>query len=83
MAEIERNKNMKLFRIKLTAFKTFYVTARNQEQALLHQRVEEEGSSSGEIDWNPNDTSAEELSDKQAYRIINQPQETKKILRPY
>ena len=43
---------MKLFRVRLTAYKTFYVEANDEEEALEHSKVDEESNSCfGDIPW--------------------------------
>jgi len=58
---------MKLFEITMTAYKTFYVEAETQEDALKHDAVDrEQGSIGDHIDWDHNETTAEEIEPKRA-----------------
>lgn len=61
---------MPLFRIEMTAFKTFYVEATNQESALKADVVDDEQHvSGGDVDWEHNETSASQLTEQQAFLV--------------
>lgn len=52
---------MKLFEIQITAYKTFYVEAESQEDALEKDVVDDEQGRFGNYDWEHDTTTAREL----------------------
>ena len=71
------NKKLRLYEISMTAFKTFYVEAFDQEDALTHPAVEDEHSSFGyEVDWEPEGTEVFLVSADAEERIRERKSET-------
>lgn len=59
-----------LYRVTMTAYKTFYVEATSQEAALHHPKVEDESSPfANDFDWEHEETEARALSAEEATMV--------------
>lgn len=64
---------MALFRITMIGCKVFYVEADTQPEALEDPAIEDEGSfCHTKVDWEHDETRAEQVYEKEAARIIRQ-----------
>jgi len=65
---------MKLFRITITAYKSFYVEANDQDGAYENEFVHDEssGTFSGEFDWETDEITAEEMDESYAKFVREQ-----------
>lgn len=60
----------KLIEITIVAFKTFYVEAESEDDALSHPAVDDETRFSfGDFDWEHDETTAKEMDEKAAAHI--------------
>lgn len=62
---------MKLFRVTIKAYKSFYVEAENQDDALAHSVVEDEQDPNwrGRFEFEHDSTDADELCESEAEHI--------------
>ncbi len=54
-------KKPKLFEMQLTAFKTFFVEAKSKAEALNHEVTQQEMSWAGDVEWEPDESTAMEV----------------------